>query len=77
MCFENHFVHQHKGIAMGMAPAPSIANLFVGMYEETHIVSFPKITLPFLRRFIDDGFGIWLRDDDPMKDATTGNTSNN
>jgi hypothetical protein len=25
----NLLVHQHKGIAMGMAPAPSIANLFV------------------------------------------------
>lgn len=76
MRFENHFVHQHKGIAMGMDLAPSIANLFVGIYEETHIVTFFKTTLPFLQLFIDDGFGIWIWDDDPMKDAT-GNTSNN
>ena len=55
---------------MGMAPAPSIANLFVAIYEATHIVTFPTTILPFIRRFIDDGFGIWLRDNDPAIDAT-------
>ena len=69
MRFGNLLIHQHKGIAMGMAPAPSIANLFVAIYEATHIVTFPKTSLPFLRRFIDDGFGIWLRDCNPTQDA--------
>lgn len=69
MRFGDLYVHQHKGIAMGMAPAPSIANLFVSIYEETHINNYPKTILPFLRRFIDDGFGIWLRDPDPITDA--------
>jgi hypothetical protein len=49
MRFGNLLVHQHKGIAMGMAPAPSIANLFVAIYEEAHMTSFPKEKLPFLR----------------------------
>ena len=54
---------------MGMSPAPSIANLFVAIYEETHIVPFPSTTLRFLRRFIDDGFGIWIRDLDHERDT--------
>ena len=69
MHFNDLIVHQHKGIAMGMAPAPSIANLFVAIYETCNIVTFPKSYLPFLRRFIDDGFGIWLRDSDRDTDA--------
>lgn len=69
MKFGNLFIHQHKGIAMGMAPAPSIANLFVAIYEETHITPFPTSSLRFLRRFIDDGFGIWLRDLDHQQDT--------
>jgi hypothetical protein len=68
MRFGNLLFHQHKGIAMGMAPAPSIANLFVAIYEETHIAAFPSTSLHFLRRFIDDGLGIWLRDPDQEKD---------
>ena len=32
MRFGNIYVHQHKGIAMVMSPAPSIANLFVSIY---------------------------------------------
>ena len=69
MRFHDTIVHQHKGIAMGMAPAPSIANLFVAIYEQSNIVPFPKSNLPFLRRFIDDGFGIWLRDCNHEKDS--------
>lgn len=69
MRFNNLYVHQHKGIAMGMAPAPSIANLFVAIYENSNIITFPTTHLMFLRRFIDDGFGIWLRDTDNTKDT--------
>ena len=68
MRFGDLYVHQHKGIAMGMSPAPSIANLFVAIYEETHITTFPPSMLYFLKRFIDDGFGIWLRHQDPLID---------
>ena len=51
-----------------MSPAPSIANLFVAIYEETYIKPFPSTVLPFLKRFINDGFGIWVRDPDAMID---------
>ena len=68
MKFVDLFALQHKVIAMGMVPAPSIANLFVAIYKEAHITSFPSTFLPFLKRFIDDGFGIWLQDPDPDQD---------
>ena len=68
MKFGNMLVRQHKGIAMGMAPAPSIANLFVAIYEDTHITTFPPTSLHFLRRFIDNGLGIWLRDPNKQQD---------
>ena len=69
MTFGDIFVHQHKGIAMGMSPAPSIANLFVAIYEETYIKPFPLTVLPFLKRFIDDGFGIWIKNPNPTIDT--------
>lgn len=69
MRFGTSIVHQHKGIAMGMAPAPSIANLFVAIYEAVKVTTFPKNRLLFVKRFIDDGFGIWLRDPDPNVDT--------
>ena len=77
MRFGDLFIHQHKGIAMGMAPAPSIANLFVAIYEETHIVTLPPTMIKFLRRFIDDGFGIWLRDPDSLQDTQNWETFQN
>jgi hypothetical protein len=63
MRFGDLFVRQHKGIAMGMSPAPTIANLYVAIFEEQHLLQNPPSSLPFLRRFIDDGFGIWLTND--------------
>lgn len=67
MRFGDLFIKQHKGIAMGMSPAPTIANLYVAIFEDAKITSQPPSQLHYLRRFIDDGFGIWL----PHEDATT------
>jgi hypothetical protein len=69
MRFDDLIMHQHKGIALGMAPAPSIANFFVAIYETSNIVTFPKASLLVLKRFIVDGFGIWLQDPDQDTDA--------
>ncbi len=33
-------VKQLSGIAMGMSPAPTIANLYVAIYEEMHVLNF-------------------------------------
>jgi len=68
MRFNNIVVKQHKGIAMGMSPAPTIANLYVSILEKQHISSGNPRHLSVLRRFIDDGFGIWLTDPNPTTD---------
>ena len=51
-----------------MSPAPTIANLYTAIYELTHILPLLDKYLPFYKRFIDNGFTIWLHGDDP----TTG-----
>jgi hypothetical protein len=58
MRFNNIVVEQHKGIAMGMSPAPTIANLYVSLFEAGHISPGNPRHLFFLRRFINDGIGI-------------------
>jgi len=68
MRFGDIIVKQLSGIAMGMSPAPTIANLYVAIYEEMHILQFLPSPILYLRRFIDDGFGIWLHDPDPLID---------
>jgi hypothetical protein len=69
MRFGDLIFHQIFGVAMGMSPAPTIANLYVAIYEATHILSLLNSFLFFLKRFIDDGLGIWIRDPDPNIDA--------
>ena len=66
MRFGDITVKQISGIAMGMSPAPTISNLYMAIYEETHILKFLPIL--YLRCFIDDGVGIWLHDPDPETD---------
>ena len=68
MRFGDLLVKQLMGIAMGMSPAPTIANLFVAIHEAAAILRFVGVFLLWLKRFIDDGFGIWLHDPDPTVD---------
>jgi hypothetical protein len=60
MRFGDIIVKQLSTIAMGMSPAPTIANLYVAINEEMHVLNFVPSTVRYLRRFIDDGFGVWL-----------------
>jgi len=69
MRFSDILVKQLMGNAMGMSPAPIIANLFVAIYEKLNIIKFLLTFLMWLKRYIDDGFGIWLHDVDPVVDA--------
>lgn len=74
MKFGDLIVQQHKGIAMGMSPAPTIANLYVAIFEAMHIVAHPPRQLHYLRRFIDDGFGIWLMDENESTNERNWNS---
>ena len=64
------FAKQIKGIATGTSPATSIANLFLGIFEETNIIEQFKDFTPFLKRFIDDGCGLWKPHPDPIIDES-------
>ena len=68
MRFGDIIVRQISGIAMGMSPAPTISNLYMAIYEETHVLKFLPSPILYLRRFIDDGVGIWLHDPNPETD---------
>ncbi len=68
MRFGDIIVKQISGIAMGMSPAPAIANLYVAIYEDLHVLKFLPSPVLYLRRFIDDGLGVWLHDPDPAID---------
>jgi hypothetical protein len=53
---------------MGMSPAPTIANLFVAIYDKIHVLQYVPQVVLYLRCLIDDGIGIWLHDLDPIVD---------
>ena len=74
MRFGNLIYHQIGGVAMGMLPAPTIAKLYVAIYEGDHIIPLVNVKyLSFYKRFIDDGFAVWLHDKDPTTDANNWN----
>ncbi|KAL7530524.1 hypothetical protein ACHAXR_006240, partial [Thalassiosira sp. AJA248-18] len=74
MRFGDLLVKQLIGIAMGMSPAPTIANLFVAIHENQDPLPFLETCLKYLKRFIDDGIGIWLHDANPITDETNWQT---
>ncbi|XP_056376037.1 uncharacterized protein LOC130273370 isoform X1 [Hyla sarda] len=58
--FQKCIYAQHTGTAMGSRVAPSFANLFVGLFEETFV--YPNHLFRhcvYFKRFIDDIFFIW------------------
>ncbi|KAL7545881.1 hypothetical protein ACHAWF_009235 [Thalassiosira exigua] len=70
MKFGDVIVRQLIGIVMGMAPAPTIVNLFVALHEQRELLSFlDGDCLLYLFRFIDDGLGIWLHHHDKRTDT--------
>lgn len=76
MKFGDLFVKQIKGVAMGICPAPPIANLFYAIKELDLIPRWQSL-IPFYVRFIDDVFGIWVHDRDPERDMQLWNDFQN
>ena len=73
MRFGDLIAKQIRGIAMGMSPAPPIANIYVALHEEEEILPLLRTCVFFLNQFIDDGFGIWLHHSDPEIDKRNWN----
>jgi hypothetical protein len=69
MLFGDLIYHQICGVATGMLPAPTIANLYVAIYELNHIIPLLDKYLMFYKRFTDEGFAIWLHNLDPAINA--------
>lgn len=57
--FDDTYWLQRQGTAMGTSCACTYATLYWGFYERLYILPKWQHALPFLRRFIDDKFGIW------------------
>ncbi len=71
MKFGNLIFDQICRVAMGMSPAPTIGNLYIAIYKSTYILPLINSFLFYLKRFINDGLGIWLHNPDP--DVNTAN----
>lgn len=76
--FNNHFFPQKKGVAMGVKFAPSIANLFMGEWEDNYVFAKKREEL-FHKCFIDDLMFIWEGSESPLVEylAFLNNNSNN
>ena len=73
MRFGDLFYHLIRGVAMGMLPALTIANLYVAIYEFEFIIPLLEKYLMFYKIFIDYGLPIWLHDLNLMIDAENWN----
>ena len=58
--FGDTFWKQTRGCAMGTSAAVNYAYLYVGLLEVKRLLPRYKNCLPFFKRFIDDGIGVWL-----------------
>ena len=65
--FNNKFYLQTKGTAMGKRFAPSYANIYMSLWEETGLQKCSHQPTHYLR-FLDDIFGVWEHDEDDFKE---------
>jgi hypothetical protein len=64
--YRGKIYHQQSGLAMGVACAPIIANLFCGVYEKSRF-RYKDQRIPFYGRYIDDICQIFRGTEDELK----------
>ena len=69
MRFGDLIFQQLVGVAMGISPAPPIANIYVAMFELQNIFDQFQDYLLLYLRFIDDGIVIWQHSNDKAADS--------
>ena len=68
MRFGDLIFQQLVGVALGISPAPPIANIYFAIFELHNIFEqFQNFLLLYLR-FIDDGTAIWQHGDNETED---------
>ena len=66
--FGDTYWKQTSGVAMGTPTACMLATIYYGIYENTVLIPKYKENIPYLKRFIDDMFGIIIvRIDEDIK----------
>jgi hypothetical protein len=58
--FGDTYWKQTRGCAMGTSTAVNYAYLYVGLLEVQRLLPRYESCLPFFKRFIDDGIGVWM-----------------
>ena len=58
--FGDTYWKQTSGVAMGIPAACMLATIYYGIYENTVLIPKYKENIPYLKRFIDDMFGIFI-----------------
>ena len=64
--FNDENILQINGVSMGTKCAPQYANLFMGKFEESHILPKIKDIILLYCRFIDDIFFIWTGSEEEL-----------
>ena len=70
--FGDTYWRQIAGTAMGISPAPPWAILFFAIHENIFTEKWKEV-LPFWKRFIDDGIGLWKMHPNPITNSQLWN----
>lgn len=75
--YGGHFYLQGTGVAIGAKFAPSLAGLFMALWENDKLFSLDEPRLLFWHCYIDDAFFLWKGDEGSLHTFMTQLNTNN